>query len=91
VSTRSYDYFLRVSLDWLLCFSLFGRAFFRNLGLGPGSAVLAGISFFLIAVYWVCLDCLRCLLCPDLVVFSLQLLFRYAHVLRKRSKYAVST
>ncbi|KAJ7803201.1 major facilitator superfamily domain-containing protein [Mycena olivaceomarginata] len=52
-------------------FPLFGRAFFRNLGLGPGSAVLAGISFFLIAVYW--------------------LLFRYAHVLRKRSKYAVST
>ncbi|KAJ7760201.1 major facilitator superfamily domain-containing protein [Mycena olivaceomarginata] len=32
--------------------SLDGR-FFRNLGLGPGSAVLAGISFFLMAVYWV--------------------------------------
>ncbi|KAJ7803202.1 major facilitator superfamily domain-containing protein [Mycena olivaceomarginata] len=51
-------------------FPLFGRAFFSNLGLGPGSAVLAGISFFLIAVYY--------------------LLLRYAHILRKRSKYALS-
>ncbi|KAJ7236417.1 major facilitator superfamily domain-containing protein [Mycena haematopus] len=50
-------------------FPLFGRAFFRNLGLGPGSAVLAGISFFLTGVYW--------------------LLLRYAHMLRKRSKYAL--
>ncbi|KAJ7714331.1 major facilitator superfamily domain-containing protein [Mycena olivaceomarginata] len=50
---------------------LFGRAFFRNLGLGPGSAVLAGISFFLMAVYW--------------------FLLRYAHILRRRSKYALST
>ncbi|KAJ7302986.1 major facilitator superfamily domain-containing protein [Mycena albidolilacea] len=52
-------------------FPLFGRAFFRNLGLGPGSAVLAGISFFLMAVYW--------------------FLLRYAHILRRRSKYALST
>ncbi|KAJ7231720.1 putative caffeine resistance protein [Mycena haematopus] len=50
-------------------FPLFGRAFFRNLGLGPGSAVLAGISFFLTGVYW--------------------LLMRYAHILRRRSKYAL--
>ncbi|KAF7371126.1 MFS general substrate transporter [Mycena sanguinolenta] len=50
-------------------FPLFGRAFFQNLGLGPGSAVLAGISFFLTGVYW--------------------LLLRYAHILRKRSKYAL--
>ncbi|KAJ6485534.1 major facilitator superfamily domain-containing protein [Mycena sanguinolenta] len=50
-------------------FPLFGRAFFQNLGLGPGSAVLAGISFFLTGVYW--------------------LLLRYAHLLRKRSKYAL--
>lgn len=32
-------------------FPLFGYAFFTNLGLGPGSAVLAGISFALMAVY----------------------------------------
>ncbi|GLB34695.1 putative benomyl methotrexate resistance protein [Lyophyllum shimeji] len=32
-------------------FPLFGHAFFTNLGLGPGSAVLAGISFGLMAVY----------------------------------------
>ncbi|KAJ6465173.1 major facilitator superfamily domain-containing protein [Mycena vitilis] len=51
-------------------FPLFGRALFVNLGLGPGSALLAGISFFLMAVYW--------------------LLLRYAHVLRKKSKYAHS-
>ncbi|KAJ6580724.1 major facilitator superfamily domain-containing protein [Mycena capillaripes] len=36
-------------------FPLFGRAFFTNLGLGPGSALLAGISFFLMAVYWLLL------------------------------------
>jgi hypothetical protein len=35
------------------CFRLFGHAFFTNLGLGPGSAVLAGISFALIAVFFV--------------------------------------
>ncbi|KAK7031717.1 MFS general substrate transporter [Favolaschia claudopus] len=51
-------------------FPLFGRAFFVNVGLGPGSAVLAGISFFLMGIYW--------------------LLLRYAPVLRKRSKYAMS-
>ncbi|KAJ7147655.1 major facilitator superfamily domain-containing protein [Mycena crocata] len=51
-------------------FPLFGRAFFVNLGLGPGSALLAGISVVLMAVYW--------------------LLLKYAHVLRKRSKYAHS-
>ncbi|KAG7444037.1 MFS general substrate transporter [Guyanagaster necrorhizus] len=33
-------------------FPLFGRAFFLNLGLGPGSALLAGISFLLIPVFW---------------------------------------
>ncbi|KAJ6568410.1 major facilitator superfamily domain-containing protein [Mycena vulgaris] len=49
-------------------FPLFGRAFFHNLGLGPGSALLAGISFLLMVVYW--------------------LLLKYAHVLRRRSKYA---
>ncbi|KAJ7128070.1 major facilitator superfamily domain-containing protein [Mycena filopes] len=51
-------------------FPLFGRAFFRNLGLGPGSALLAGIAFFLMIVYLV--------------------LLKYAHVLRKKSKYATS-
>ncbi|KAK0436960.1 hypothetical protein EV421DRAFT_1098530, partial [Armillaria borealis] len=35
-------------------FPLFGRAFFVNLGLGPGSALLAGISFLLMPVFWVC-------------------------------------
>ncbi len=34
-------------------FPLFGRAFFVNLGLGPGSALLAGISFLLMPVFWV--------------------------------------
>ncbi|KAJ6606381.1 major facilitator superfamily domain-containing protein [Mycena vulgaris] len=33
-------------------FPLFGRAFFKNLGLGPGSALLAGISLLLLAVFW---------------------------------------
>ncbi|KAJ7452706.1 major facilitator superfamily domain-containing protein [Mycena galericulata] len=50
-------------------FPLFGRAFFANLGLGPGSALLAGISVLLIVVFW--------------------LLLKYAHILRKRSKYAL--
>ncbi|KAJ7498102.1 major facilitator superfamily domain-containing protein [Mycena galericulata] len=50
-------------------FPLFGRALFTNLGLGPGSALLAGLSFFMMAVYW--------------------LLLKYAHVLRRRSKYAL--
>ncbi|KAJ7052619.1 major facilitator superfamily domain-containing protein [Mycena amicta] len=36
-------------------FPLFGRAFFVNLGLGPGSALLAGISFLLMPVYWLLL------------------------------------
>jgi MFS transporter, DHA1 family, multidrug resistance protein len=34
-------------------FRLFGHAFFENIGLGPGSALLAGISFALIAVFFV--------------------------------------
>ena len=34
-------------------FPLFGRAFFENLGLGPGSALLAGISFLMMPVYYV--------------------------------------
>ncbi|KAJ7777149.1 major facilitator superfamily domain-containing protein [Mycena metata] len=51
-------------------FPLFGRAFFHNLGLGPGSALLAGLAFLLMVVYGV--------------------LLKYAHVLRKRSKYAIS-
>jgi DHA1 family multidrug resistance protein-like MFS transporter len=34
-------------------FPLFGRTFFTNLGLGPGSALLAGISFLLMPVFWV--------------------------------------
>ncbi|KAF7349203.1 MFS general substrate transporter [Mycena sanguinolenta] len=33
-------------------FPLFGRSFFTNLGLSPGSALLAGISFLLIPVFW---------------------------------------
>ncbi|KAK0466761.1 major facilitator superfamily domain-containing protein [Desarmillaria tabescens] len=33
-------------------FPLFGRAFFVGLGLGPGSALLAGISFLLMPVFW---------------------------------------
>ncbi|KAF7302366.1 Benomyl methotrexate resistance protein [Mycena chlorophos] len=36
-------------------FPLFGRAFFTNLGLGPASALLAGISFLLMPVYWLLL------------------------------------
>ncbi|KAJ7627407.1 major facilitator superfamily domain-containing protein [Roridomyces roridus] len=50
-------------------FPLFGRAFFHNMGLGPGSALLAGISVALMGVYW--------------------LLWKYAHILRRRSKYAM--
>jgi len=33
-------------------FPLFGHAFFTNLGLGPGSALLAGISFVLMPVFF---------------------------------------
>ncbi|PBL01691.1 MFS general substrate transporter [Armillaria gallica] len=33
-------------------FPLFGRAFFVELGLDPGSALLAGISFLLMPVFW---------------------------------------
>ncbi|KAJ7791962.1 major facilitator superfamily domain-containing protein [Mycena olivaceomarginata] len=33
-------------------FPLFGRTFFVTLGLGPGSALLAGISFLLMLVFW---------------------------------------
>ncbi|KAF7367534.1 MFS general substrate transporter [Mycena sanguinolenta] len=36
-------------------FPLFGRRFFTNLGLGPGSALLAGISFLLMPVFWLLL------------------------------------
>ncbi|KAJ7201607.1 major facilitator superfamily domain-containing protein [Mycena pura] len=36
-------------------FPLFGRAFFTNLGLGPGSALLAGISILMMPVYWLLL------------------------------------
>ena len=36
-------------------FPLFGRAFFTNPGLGPGSALLAGISFLLMPVFWLLL------------------------------------
>lgn len=34
-------------------FPLFGRTFFVNLGLGPGSALLAGVSLALMPVFWV--------------------------------------
>lgn len=34
-------------------FPLFGTAFFKNLGLGPGSSLLAGVSLALIPVYYV--------------------------------------
>ncbi|KAK0231563.1 major facilitator superfamily domain-containing protein [Armillaria fumosa] len=51
-------------------FPLFGRVFFVNLGLGPGSALLAGISFLLMPVFWS--------------------LWKWGHVLRKRSVYAAS-
>ena len=36
---------------------LFGRAFFDHLGLGPGSALLAGISLSLMPIFFVSLDC----------------------------------
>ncbi|KAJ6486662.1 major facilitator superfamily domain-containing protein [Mycena sanguinolenta] len=36
-------------------FPLFGRSFFTNLGLGPGSSLLAGISFLLMPVFWLLL------------------------------------
>jgi hypothetical protein len=35
------------------CVSLFGHAFYENLGLGPGSTLLAGISIILIVPLWV--------------------------------------
>lgn len=34
-------------------FPLFGTAFFRNLGIGPGSSLLAGISIGLMPIYYV--------------------------------------
>ena len=34
-------------------FPLFGSAFFRNLGLGPGSSLLAGISILMMPIYFV--------------------------------------
>jgi len=34
-------------------FPLFGNAFFRNLGVGPGSSMLAGISILLMLGYYV--------------------------------------
>lgn len=34
-------------------FPLFGAAFFRKLGFGPGSSLLAGISIILIGMYYV--------------------------------------
>ncbi|KIK59421.1 hypothetical protein GYMLUDRAFT_169583 [Collybiopsis luxurians FD-317 M1] len=51
-------------------FPLFGRSFFENLGLGPASALLAGISLLLMPVFWA--------------------LMHWGHVLRGRSKYALS-
>ncbi|KAF5388919.1 hypothetical protein D9757_005139 [Collybiopsis confluens] len=33
-------------------FPLFGRSFFENLGLGPASALLAGISILLMPMFW---------------------------------------
>ncbi|KAJ6486795.1 major facilitator superfamily domain-containing protein [Mycena sanguinolenta] len=36
-------------------FPLFGRSFFTNLGLGPASALLAGISFLLMPTFWLLL------------------------------------
>jgi DHA1 family multidrug resistance protein-like MFS transporter len=36
-------------------FPVFGAAFFRNLGIGPGSSLLAGISIVLIPIYYVSL------------------------------------
>ena len=41
-------------------FPLFGHAFFTNLGLGPASAILAGISFALMIVFAVSLACRYC-------------------------------
>jgi hypothetical protein len=46
-----YDVLLDVFDNML--FRLFSHAFFENIGLGPGSALLAGISFALIAVFFV--------------------------------------
>ena len=37
-------------------FPLFGSAFFRNLGLGPGSSLLAGISIGMMPIYFVSLQ-----------------------------------
>ena len=34
-------------------FPLFGNVFFRNLGVGPGSSLLAGISILLMVVFYV--------------------------------------
>ncbi|KAK0466762.1 major facilitator superfamily domain-containing protein [Desarmillaria tabescens] len=51
-------------------FPLFGRAFFVNLGLGPASALLAGVSFLMMPVFWS--------------------LWKWGHVLRRRSVYAAS-
>jgi len=51
VPPAGYDVLLDVFDNTL--FRLFGHAFFENIGLGPGSALLAGISFVLIAVFFV--------------------------------------
>ena len=34
-------------------FPLFGSAFLRNLGLGPGSSLFAGISILMVPIYFV--------------------------------------
>jgi hypothetical protein len=49
---------------------LFGRTFFTNLGLGPGSALLAGISFLLMPVFWVRAFCLTYPWTPSLTSFT---------------------
>jgi hypothetical protein len=72
-------------------FPIFGTAFFRNLGLGPGCSLLAGISIALMFVFYVsrqtfCACWLSMLLIIHGVFF--QLLVRYGDKLRARSRYA---
>ena len=68
-------------------FPLFGSAFFRNLGIGPGSSLLAGISIAMMPIYFVSLFFWNVF--QVLFIFLSQLLIRYGDRLRTRSRYAM--
>jgi len=72
-------------------FPLFGNVFFRNLGVGPGSSMLAGISIFLILVYSVRDHTASHFgLCMTDLHYPFQLLVKYGDRLRARSRYATA-